>query len=104
MKISIGEVTAAMNELPFVLSGEYSPSCNCNHCVDMPKTIDTLLAVASAYVSGTIGEMASEEDILERLDFAYHNGEIPDNLDDEDLQRIAKALSGKLARPVERGI
>lgn len=42
----------ALKELPFILSGEYRQDCGCEHCKNMPKTIQTaLLALRNEYAN-----------------------------------------------------
>lgn len=57
-------VEEAIKELPFVLSGEYSPSCNCNHCVNMPKNVDVLLSISSNYLKGEIVERDIDQNAM----------------------------------------
>ena len=57
-----------------------------------------LLSIAQAKLNGELVEGASEEEILERLDFAYHNDKIPSKNSYDDLRLIAKALLGKVSK------
>lgn len=49
----------AIRELPFILSGEYRPDCECEHCVGIKKHIKSALLALKAYRGAIQDLMAS---------------------------------------------
>ena len=62
------------------------------------RAIEDLLDLAQSYLDGSL--FATEEEILDTLDIAYHCGKIPEKFNDADLRLIAHALLNQI--PIER--